>query len=118
MSFRKHLIIATLLINPVLLAAEAQKEHKYTAREEIVFAHSSRVAFDRSGKILTHSIQADGSLRAEHNGSLGNVTVARLGANGEMETFCTTDEAAARSWMAGEHGVKPDASLTTSDLDK
>ena len=52
MSLRKNLIIAALLINPVLLVADVQKEHKYTARGEIVFAPSSQVAFFRSGKYL------------------------------------------------------------------
>lgn len=82
-------------------------EHRYTAKETIAFAPATKRAFDRSGKSITHSKRADGSSMTEHNGSLGNVTVARLGPDGTVETYCTSDEATARAWMAGEFGRKP-----------
>ena len=61
--------------------------------------------------MLTHSTLADGSVIADHNGSMGNVTVARMGPGGIIETFCTTDETAARAWMAGEDGKQKTASI-------
>ena len=113
MSPKKNLFFICLLINPLLLVAEEQKGHKHTPGGEIAFRPSSRAAFDHSGQLVTHRILADGSMMAEHNGSLGNVTVARLGPDGKVETFCTTDEEAAKSWMAGEIGRSSVASLNT-----
>jgi len=98
--------------------AEEQEEHRYTAKEQITFAPSSLSAFDRSGKSVKHSILADGSLMAEHNGSLGHVMVARLGPDGKVETYCTTHEDAAISWMAGKNGGTSVTLMTTSDSDK
>jgi len=101
MRLEKYLFLVCLLISPQLLLAENKEGHKYTAKEDIAFTPSSQAAFDRSGQMVTHSILADGSLLAEHNGSLGHVTVARLGPDGSVETYCTTHSDAANSWMAG-----------------
>jgi hypothetical protein len=40
------------------------------------------------------------------------VTVARLGANGVVETYCTGDMDAAKAWMAGEFDVNPATAVT------
>jgi len=65
------------------------------------------IAFDRSGKFVTRRTLTDGSKVTEFNGSMRSVTVARMGADGKIETYCTTDMEAARSWMAGEFDTRP-----------
>ena len=57
-------------------------------------------------------------MMAEHNGTMGNVTVARLGADGRLETLCTTDEKAAKTWMAGEDESPRMATLNLEDKEK
>ena len=91
-----------ILVSPQILLAAEQDQHRYTQKEQIEFSEATRTAFDHSGKTLTHTLQVSGSQAAENNGSAGNVTVARLGPDGNIETYCTTDITVARSWMAGE----------------
>jgi hypothetical protein len=67
---------------------------------EIEFSNSTKAAFDHSGKLVTHRTLPDGTVSAEHNGTLGHVMVARVGADGGVETFCTAHEQLARDWMA------------------
>jgi hypothetical protein len=93
----------------MVFAAE-EAAHRYTAKERIAFSPATKRAFDRSGKTITHSTRADGSSSTEHNGSMGNVTVARMGPDGTVETYCTSDEPAAKAWMAGEFGRSPTVS--------
>ena len=102
MKFNMPLFYIFLLTAPLLVSAEDTKVSGYTAREKIEFTASSRRAFDRSGNPVVHHTLPDGSLMTKHNGSIGNVTVARRGPDGNIETFCTTDAEAARAWMAGE----------------
>ena len=91
------------------MAAE-EAEHPYTAKEQITFSPVTMLAFDRSGKAITHHTHPDGSTSTEHNGSMKNVTVARIGPDGQTDTSCHGNESAARAWMAGEFGTKPAAS--------
>jgi hypothetical protein len=106
---RTILYFICLLISPLPVIAGEQAERRLTSMDEISFAPSSKAAFDHSGARISSKVLVDGSIVAEHNGSLGNVTVARLGADGRLETFCTTDEDAAKSWMAGGEPGSPDA---------
>lgn len=99
------LLVFLLSFSPALLAAGAG-EHKYTPREQIEFEPSTLAAFDHSGEKVTYRTLADGTEVAEHNGTIGNVTVARLGPDGKIETLCTSDEEAARAFMAGEDIIK------------
>ena len=115
MSSRKSLVLFSLLLNPFLVAAGDQEDHRFTAVDEIEFTHESRVAFDRSGGLVTHHTLPGGVLMAEHNGSFGNITVARRGADGKMETFCATSEQAAKAWMAGLDTLE---SVTTLNIDE
>ena len=101
-----YLSLVCFLACPQIVLAADPSGHKFTPKEQINFAPATRTAFDHSGSRVIHSTLADGSRFADHNGSMGNVTVARLGADGTMETFCTTDESAARAWMAGEDILK------------
>ena len=98
--------VCVLTCSQIVFAIE-EAEHRYTSKERISFSPATKRAFDRSGKTITHSIRADGSSSSEHNGSMGNVTVARMGPGGTVETYCTSDEAAARAWIAGEFGQSP-----------
>ena len=68
--------------------------------DEFEFSSSTLAAFDRSGKQVTHQTLPNGTVIAEHNGTLGHVMVARVGADGRIETFCTEHEILARNWMA------------------
>ena len=101
MSFLKCLPLIFILISPQVLLAAEQNQHRYTQKEQIKFTEATRTAFDHSGKTLNRTLQVDGSVAAENNGSAGNVAVARLGPDGNIETYCTTDITVARSWMAG-----------------
>ena len=117
----KYLVVLSLiclLAFSQALVAAGPVEHKYTPREQIEFSDSTRAAFDHSGATVIHSTLADGSQFADHNGSMGNVTVARLGADGTMETFCTSDEDVARAWMAGEDVGKDKTLSIAPDLVK
>jgi hypothetical protein len=98
----KYLALLCILCGPQIGFAAEGTEIQYTAKEKIVFSPESMIAFDHSGKLVTHSAHADGSESANHNGSMGNVTVARLGPNGTIETYCTSDALTAKAFMAGE----------------
>ena len=103
--------------SPIACCRRTKRTSVYRLGADSICA-PSQAAFDHSGKMVTRSVMADGSIVAEHNGSLGNVTVARLGPDGKVETFCTTDAVAARSWMAGELGRRAVTSLNTPVADK
>ena len=75
-------------------------------------------AFDHSGHTIGHSKNEDGSRMAQHHGTLGHVTVARLGADGKIETICTTEENTARAWMAGVGQLKTPPSLNAPVAEK
>ena len=110
MKYALCLSLTCILACPqVLLAAEqtGQTGHKYTPKEQIVFSQDDMVAFDRSGKYATTRTLADGSTITEYNGSMMNVTVARMGPDGKVETYCTSSAEAARTWMAGEFDTRP-----------
>lgn len=107
MKFVQYFVLVCVLTCSQIVIAVEEAEHRYTAKERIAFSPATKHAFDRSGKTITHSIRADGSSSSEHNGSMGNVTVARMGPDGTVETYCTGDESAARAWMAGEFGRSP-----------
>ena len=85
-----------------VVAANSENSDK-----KVQFQPETEVAFDHSGKFITHKTEADGVQTADNNGSMQNVTVARLGANGKIETFCTTDKAAAVAWMNAAPGKPP-----------
>jgi hypothetical protein len=118
MNYVKYLPLIFILSIPQLLAAEPQKPHRYTPKDQIVFTTATEAAFDRSGKMLTTRVEVDGTKTVENNGSFGNVTVARLNADGKVETFCTTDAGAASSWMAGESGTLTTASIKPTVIEK
>jgi len=105
----KYLALVCVFCGPQMGLAEDREEHRYTPKDKISFTLPSMAAFDHSGKMVTHHVLADGSKSADHNGSLGNVTVARMGPDGKVETYCTTDADSAKDWMAGEIGQRPNA---------
>lgn len=114
----RYLSLLCILASPQPLIAAEPGEHRYTPKEQIAFSPATMRAFDHSGQAVIHSIMPDGSHAADHNGSMGNVTVARIGPDGAIETFCTTDEAAAKAWMAGEDGRKLATSLNPPAMEK
>lgn len=113
-----YLSMLCILASPQLLFAAEPGEHRYTPKEQIVFSSATMRAFDHSGQAVIHRKMPDGSHVADHSGSMGNVTVARMGPDGVIETFCTTDETDARAWMAGEGGPKPVASINPPAMEK
>lgn len=92
------------LIPPLAEAAETPRLPA-TPAAEIDFGDVTVRAFDRSGKHVTASTRSDGTTAIALNGSFQNVTVARVGPDGSIETHCTTDEHTARAWMARETGT-------------
>jgi len=118
MKYLRHLSLAMLLASPQLLIAEEQAEHLYTPKEQIIWSPSAGVAFDRTGKHVTRRSLADGSTIHELNGSMRSVTVARLGPDGKVETYCTSSAEAARAWMAGEFDTKAAATLNVPVMEK
>lgn len=99
----------------MLLLAEQQEGHQYTAKDKIKFASSTQTAFDRSGKTVEQSVLPDGSLMAKHNGSIGHVMVARRGPDGKIETYCTSHEDGAKAFMAGESATASVTSLNSTE---
>jgi len=102
MKLTKGIALLVILVCPQLAFSAETPEIIYTQKDQIFFETATLKAFDHSGKSVTHSTHADGSESADHNGTMGNVTVARIGVNGKIETFCTTDALAAKAFMAGE----------------
>ena len=70
-------------------------------RASIRLAPATERAFDRSGQLVTRRTLPNGAQVAEHNGTMQNVTVARIGEDGKIETFCTTEQEAALDFLAG-----------------
>lgn len=101
MNKAKWLAVAGCFIAPQLMWAAEPSDHQYTERDKIEFSPATKIAFDRSGQFATSRVLPDGSTMTELNGSMRSVTVARMGPDGRIETFCTTNEEAAKDWMAG-----------------
>ncbi|MEJ8567319.1 hypothetical protein [Elongatibacter sediminis] len=93
------LLAAAATLLPCAAAAESP-ELPATPRSAIEFGPSTERAFDRSGDFVTLEQKPDGALNARQNGSFQNVSVARVGPGGKIETYCTTDAGRARDWMA------------------
>jgi len=107
LKYVQYLALVCLLASSQLVFAVEEAEHQYTAKEEIVFSPETRIAFDRSGKYTTSRTLTNGSTVTEFNGSMRSITVARMGPDGKVETYCTSDAQAAKSWMAGEFDTRP-----------
>ena len=118
MCFLKCLPFIFILVSPQILLAAEQDQHRYTLKEQIVFTEATRTAFDHSGKTMTRTLRVDGSQAVENNGSAGNVTVARRGPDGRIETYCTTDIAVARSWMAAEGDSQKTVTIDSPVVEK
>jgi len=95
--------VLTCLLPLALNAADPGKVPR-TPIEQIRFDEATSRAFDRSGKFVTSTTQSDGTVHTELNGSFQNVMVARLGPDGVIETYCTTNEQDAKNWMARVDG--------------
>ena len=118
MSSLKYLPLIFILISPQTLLEIEKDKHRYTHKDQIVFTKATRAAFDHSGQSLTRTLNVDGSVAVDNNGSAGNVTVARLGPDGNIETYCTTDIEAARSWMAGEGASQATVTIDSPVMEK
>ena len=88
------------IFTPLIANSTGPVEVPSTPRDSIVLSEASDLAFDRSGRFVTTETRPDGSIISRHNGSLQNDTVARVGPDGWIETFCTTDKKRAVDWMA------------------
>mgnify|MGYP001813021798 FL=1 len=97
---RLLLLIAFVLPNPLVADGQPGSGEVLTASRS--FSPVTRMAFDHKGVVVTHSMRANGVKEAEHHGTLGHVTVARIGADGKLEVLCTSGEDTARTWLAGE----------------
>ena len=99
----KSLILFILLmaLSPVVLAAGGPGEQQYPAQEDIRFSPAVERAFDYSGDLVTQITLPDGTVFASHNGTMQNVTVARVGPDGNIQTLCTSSRAEAAAFLAG-----------------
>jgi len=100
---RKSLIFIILLmmLSPVVLAAGGPGERQYPAQRDITFSSTVERAFDYSGDLVTQVTLPDGTVFASHNGTMQNVTVARMGPDGDIQTLCTSSRAEATAFLAG-----------------
>ena len=103
------LVLTLTILTPLSSAYAEAMDVPATHRDSISLSAETEVAFDRSGKRITSKTLPDGTVVTNHNGSLQNVTVARVGPDGSIETYCTTDREVALDWMARMEG-SPDRS--------
>ena len=94
---------------PLTLNAADPGKAARTPREQIHFDEATSRAFDRSGKFVTSTTKANGTVHTELHGSFQNVMVARLGPDGVIESYCTTNEEDAKNWMARDDGQQENA---------
>jgi hypothetical protein len=92
----------SLLACPPVLVATGDPQPSESPLQPNTFTLSTLRAFDDSGRPVVQTVRPDGSLMADHRGSLGHVTMARFAADGTIETFCTSHESEARQWMTGK----------------
>lgn len=102
---------------PFSILAAGPSEVPSTPLEDIQFDEATLKAFDRSGQFVTTRTHADGSIETELNGSFQNVTVARIGPGGTIETYCTTDDRDAKNWMARLEDHPQTKALRTATVD-
>lgn len=98
----KHAFLGIGLLSLALGAAVAAPvDDRPGVREReaapYVLDEITRRAVDRSAAELL--VETDGSLKLEFNGSHRHVYMARVGADGQIETFCATSEAAVRRFL-------------------
>ena len=79
--------LCLLLLSAVTLNANGQSEAVNLRAQPLVFTPMTLKAFDRSGKAVIH--------------------VARMRADGVIETYCTTNEPVASAWLAGAKAGNP-----------
>lgn len=106
MNLKKCLLALCWLFSPSAFSVGDSQTPGDNGLEDLSFSPSTEAAFDRSGAHVTHSFGADGVLLAEYHGTMGSVTVARVGADGRIEHLCTTDREAAIQFMSGERQSK------------
>jgi hypothetical protein len=106
MKIKHGLFLSLLAFIPLGLSAAGPDSNGGIPEEVLPFAKATEKAFDRTGKYQTHQTHADGSSSTEHNGSLQNVTVARIGPNGKIETYCTTEQSSAIAFMTNTGTIK------------
>lgn len=107
MNIAKYLIIASCIIAPQFLLAAESVDLRETELQKIQFDTITKMAFDHSGKYVTSRILPDGSTMFNMNGRLRSVTVARLGENGKIDTYCTPNENDAKNWMVDRSASVP-----------
>ncbi len=97
----KHAFLGIGLLGFAMGAVVAAPVDRAGVREReaapYVLDEITRRAVDRSAAELI--VEADGSLTLELNGSHRHVYMARVGADGQLETFCATSEAAVRRFL-------------------
>jgi hypothetical protein len=102
MNVRMCVAAAVIACLPISVLAAEPDKLPATPRAEIHFTPTTERAFDRSGRHVKVDERPDGTRLINLNGSFQNVSVARIGPGGAIETLCTTSEEAAKTWMARE----------------
>lgn len=90
-----------LLLGSLSAMAAENTTHQFTPKDQITFSPSTTDAFDFSGQKVSRVLLPDGTVMMKHNGTMQSVTVARVAADGSIETFCTTNGTEAREFMSG-----------------
>jgi hypothetical protein len=111
MNIPTSVLTLAAIVTPLTATSAGPSEVPATPRESIVLSEATELAFDRSGRFVTTETRPDGSIISHHNGSMQNVTVARVGPDGQIETFCTTDKEKAVDWIARSRGRPSNSNL-------
>lgn len=106
-------ILVSFLALPALALAQDPGDIAFPDRSEIELGAETERALDRSGSAHVESVTPDGLVLMDHNGAMQNVTVARLGPGGEIETLCTSSREEALDFLAG---VDRDRSASTRSV--
>jgi hypothetical protein len=96
------LALAILFLAPSsAVLAQDRGEIEFPDRSSIELGAETERALDRTGQVHVEVALPSGAVLSDHNGAMQNVTVARLGPDGDIETLCTDNREAALDFLAG-----------------
>lgn len=100
-SFPSALALFSLALAPTLAIAQDREDIQFPERDTIELGAETERAFDRSGEAHVDRALPGGAVLSDHAGAMQNVTVARLGPDGNIETLCTDSREEALNFLAG-----------------
>ncbi|MEE4175788.1 MAG: hypothetical protein V2I57_16205 [Xanthomonadales bacterium] len=108
----KVLLLFSFITFPAITLAQDPGVIEFPDRSEIDLGAETERALDRSGSAHVETVTPSGVALLDHNGAMQNVTVARLGPDGKIDTLCTSNREEALDFLAGLD--RADASVTRS----